>query len=140
MPSIVSCPLLRIDDMLKKEKTVSVRALTVKLLSVGFRRNRGQVAEVVVFTAVRDGFEVFRISTVGDANTGDLTLLYHVYCLLFFYNGIVRKLIAGNPAAFFYKADNPLCVGICLGNLIQRLLYKFLSVHIHLSFDTSLCR
>jgi len=43
--------------------------LTVKLLSLSIGRNRGQVAEVVIFTAVGDGFEVFRITTVGNADT-----------------------------------------------------------------------
>ena len=92
--------------------------LTVKMLGLGFGRNRGKVAEIVVFAAVGDGFEVFRIATVGDADTGDLSLFCHVYCLLFFHNGIVGKLISGDPAAFFYKSDDPLCVGTCLGNLI----------------------
>ena len=39
------------------------------LLFLGNSRNRGQVAEVVVFAAVGDGFEVFGISAVGDADT-----------------------------------------------------------------------
>ena len=46
--------------------------LPVKLLSLGDRRNRGKVAEVVVFTAIGDGFQVFRISPVGDADLNDL--------------------------------------------------------------------
>ena len=46
--------------------------LTVKLLSLGFWRNGGQVSEVIVFTAVGDGFQVFGISTVGDADLNDL--------------------------------------------------------------------
>ena len=126
---------------INKEKAVSIldRMLTVKLLSLDIRRNGGQVAEVVVFTAVGDGFQVFGISTVGDAETGDLTSLSHIYCLLFFHNGIVGKLIPGDPAAFFYKTDDPLCVGICMGNLIQGLLCKFLPkvviVQIHRSFE-----
>lgn len=33
------------------------------------------MAEVIVFAAVGDGFEVFGISPVGDADAGDLTLL-----------------------------------------------------------------
>ena len=76
---------------INKEKTVSVPRgmLTVKLLSLSIGRNGGQVAEVVVFTAVGDGFEVFRITTVGDADTGNLTLFCHIYSLLFFYDGIV---------------------------------------------------
>ena len=49
--------------------------LSVKFLSVGFGRNRGEVAEVIVFAAVGDRFQVFGISTVGDADTGDLRLL-----------------------------------------------------------------
>ena len=96
--------------------------LMVIFLSLGFWRNRRQVAEVVVFATIRDRFQVFGISTVGDADTGNLPLLCHIYCLLFFYNGIVRKLIPGDPAAFFYQTDNPLCVGIGLGDLIQGLL------------------
>ena len=45
------------------------RVLTVKLLSLGIRRNRGEVAEVIIFTSVGDGFEVFRFITVGNADT-----------------------------------------------------------------------
>ena len=108
--------------------------LSVKLLSLGLRRNRGEVAEVVVFTAIGDGFEIFGISTVGDADTGDLSLFCHIYCLLFFYNGMIGKLIPGDPAALFHQTDDPLGVGIRLRNLIHGLLYKFLSVHMHRSF------
>ena len=102
--------------------------------SLGSGRNGGQIAQIVVFTAVGDGFEVFGIATVGDADTGDLPLFCHIHCLLFFYNGIVRKLISGDPAALFHKSDDSLCVGICLRNLIQGLLYKFFPVHVHHSF------
>ncbi len=76
-----------------------------KLLSLGIRRNRGQVAEVVIFTAVGDGLQVFRISPVGDADTGDQTLLSHIYCLLFLYNGIVRKLIPDDSAVLQIHGD-----------------------------------
>jgi len=43
---------------INKEKTVSVPCgmLTVIVLSLGIRRNRGQVAEVVILAAIRDGF------------------------------------------------------------------------------------
>ena len=92
---------------------------------MGIGRNRGQVAEVIVFAAVGDGLEIFRTTPVGDADTGDLSLFCHVYCLLFLHNGIVRKLIPGDSAAFFYKTDDSLRVGICLRDLIQGLLYKF---------------
>ena len=108
--------------------------LTVKMLGLDFGRNRGQVAEVVVFAAIGDGLQIFGITAVSDADTGDLSLFCHIYCLLFFYNGIVRKLIPGDSATLFYKTNDPLCVGICLRNLIQGLLYKFLSVHMHRSF------
>ena len=93
--------------------------LSVKPLSLGFGRNRGEIAEVVVFSAIGDGFQIFGITTVGDANTGDLALLCHVYCLLFFYNRIIRKLISGDPAAFLHKTDDVLGVGAGLRNLIQ---------------------
>ena len=109
------------------------------ILCLGFRRNRGEVAEVVVFAAVWYGFEVFGISAVGDADTCDLTLLCHIYRPLFLNDGVVGKLIPGDPAAFFYKTDDPLGVGIRLRDLIQGLLCKFLPkvviVYIHRSFE-----
>ena len=61
---------------INKEKADSVhqRMLSVKLLFLGLGRNRGQVAKIVIFATIRDGFEVFRIAPVGDADTGDLSL------------------------------------------------------------------
>ena len=106
---------------------------------MGIRRNRGEVTEVVVFAAVGDGFEVFRITTVGDADTGDLTLFCHIYCLLFLYNGIIGKLIPDDSAALFYKSDDPLGIGIRLGDLIQGLFCKFLPVYSQHSFGVSVC-
>ena len=103
--------------------------LSAKLLCFGFRRNRGKVAEIVFFATVGDGFQVFGISAVGDADTGDLSLLCHIYCLLFFNDGIVGKLISGDPAVFFHKPDDPFCISIGLRDLIQGLLYKFFPFH-----------
>ena len=126
---------------INKEKTGSILngMLSVKPLSLGFGSNSGEVAEVVVFSAIGDGFQIFGITTVGDADNGDLALLCHIYRLLFFYNGIIGKLIPSNSAALFHKTDNTLCVGICLRNPIQGLLGKFLLkvvfVHIHRSFE-----
>ena len=80
--------------------------LKVILLCLGFERNRGEVAEVIIFAAVGDGFEILCISPVGDADTGDLPLLCHIYCRLFFYNGIIGKLIPGDPAALFDKTND----------------------------------
>ena len=108
--------------------------LKVILLSLGISRNGWQVSQIVVFTAVGDGFEVFLISTVGDADTGDLALFCHIHSLLFFYNGIIGKLISDDSAALFHKPDDPLCVGSGMRNLIQGLLYKFLPVRVHHSF------
>ena len=105
---------------INKEKTISILngMLTVKILCLAFGRNRGQVTEIVILAAIGDGFQVFGISPVGDTDTSDLALFCHIYCLLFFHNGIVGKLIPGDPAACLYKSDDPLRVGICLGNLI----------------------
>ncbi len=121
---------------INKEKTVSILTgmLTVKLLSLGFWRNGEQVAKIVIFATIRDGFQVFCISAMGDADTGDLSLFCHIYCLLLLYDGIIGKLIPGDFATLFHKTDDSLCVEICLRNLIQGLLYKFLSVHMHRSF------
>ena len=91
-------------DAINKEKTDSVLwMLSVKLLSLGIRRNGGKVAEVVIFAAAGDGFQVFCISAVGDADTGNLALFCHIHRLLFFYNRIIGKLIPGDPAALFTR-------------------------------------
>ena len=37
-----------------------------------FRGNRGEITEIVIFGAIGDGFQVFGISTVGDADLNDL--------------------------------------------------------------------
>ena len=54
-------------------------ALAAEILGSGFRRNGGQVAEIVVSTAIGDGFEVFRIATVGNADTFEaIEAKYHI--------------------------------------------------------------
>ena len=105
------------------------------MLGLGFGRNGRKVTEVIIFTSVGDGFEVFGISTVGDADTGDLTLLGHIYSLLFFYNRIIRKLIPGDPAALFYKTDDPFCISICLRNLIQCVFNEITIFRFHHPFQ-----
>ena len=80
-------------DPLNKEMTDSVPgdAVGQTILSLGIWRNRGEVAQIVVFAAVGDGFQVFRISPMGNADTGNLALLCHVYRLLLLYNkGFVK--------------------------------------------------
>ena len=104
------------------------------ILCFGFWRNRGKVTEVVIFAPIGDGFQVFRISTVGDTNTGDLTLFCHVYCLLFLNNGIIGKLIPGDSAALFDKSDDPLCIGIYLRNLVQCIFDEIMIFHLHCPF------
>ena len=113
--------------------------LSVKLLSLGSGRNRGVVAKVVILVAVGDGFQGFGISPVGDADTGDLALFCHIHSLLFFYDGIIGELIPGDSAALFDKTDDPFGVGIRLRDLVQGLLNKFISIHIHRSFALSFC-
>ena len=113
--------------------------LSVKILGLGFGRDRGQVTKVVVFSAVGDGFEVFGISTVGDADTGDLALLCHIYCLLFLYNGIIRKLIPSDSAALFYKTDDPLGIGIRLRDLVQCIFDEVMVFHFCIApFESSI--
>ena len=97
-------------------------------------RNRRQAAQIIIFAVVGDGFEVFRFATVGDADSCDLALFGHVHGLLFFHDGIVGKLVAGDPAAFLDQTDDALCVGVCLGDLVEGLLCEILSVHIRHSF------
>jgi hypothetical protein len=45
--------------------------LTVKPLSFGFRRNRGEIAEVVVFAAVGDGVQILSVTAVSNTDTSD---------------------------------------------------------------------
>ena len=84
----------------------------------GIREIRRQVAQVIVVAAIGDGFEVFCISPVGDTHTSDLALFCHSHSLLFFYNGIIRKLIPGNSATLFHEADDSLGIGICVRDLV----------------------
>ena len=99
-----------------------------------FRGNGGEITEIVIFGAVGDGFQIFRISLVGDANARNLSLFCHVYSLLFFDNGIVGKLIPGDSAAFLHKPDDAFRVGICLWNLIQYLLTDYIFLRIKRQF------
>lgn len=96
--------------------------LSVKLLSLGSGRNRGVVAKVVILVAVGDGFQGFGISPVGDADTSNLFLLCHIYCLLLFHNGIIEKLTPGDSAAFLHKPDDAFSISVGLRNLIQCIL------------------
>jgi len=82
------------------------------------RRYRGQVTQIVVLTAIRNGFEIFCITTMGNANTGDSALLGHIDSLLLRNNGVIRKLITSDSATFFNQTNNSLGIGICLRNLI----------------------
>ena len=85
---------------------------------LGLRRNRGEIAEIVVFNPIGDGFQVFCITPVSDPDTGNLPLLGHIYSLLFLNDGIIGELITSDPAAFFYKTSDVFGVGFCLWNLI----------------------
>lgn len=105
-----------------------------------FRGNRREISEVVVFAAVGDGFQIFGISPVGDADACDLSLLRHGNGFWFGNEGFVGKLVSRDPAALFHKPDDVFGVGICLRNLIQCLLCKFLSIHNHHSFALSVCQ
>jgi len=76
--------------------------LLVIILSQSSCRNSRKTTQIIVLAAVGDGFEVFRFAAVGDADSCDLVLLGHVHGLLFFHDGIVGKLIAGDFAALFH--------------------------------------
>ena len=117
--------------MASKEKTDSIQQNTVgQLLSLGFWRDRGKATEVVIFAAIGDRLEVFCISAVCDADTGNLALLCHVYCLLLLYSGIIGKLIPGDSATLFHKPDDPLCIGISLRDLIQCIFDEIMIFHL----------
>ena len=98
----------------------------------GFGRNRGEIAKVVIFTAIGNRFEVLGISPVSNADTSDLPLLCHIHSLLFFHNGVIGKLVAGDPATLFHKPDDSLRIGICLRDLIQCILDEIMIFHVAL--------
>ena len=129
-------PYERVENRaINEEKTGSVFADTAGFV-LAFRagRNGREIPQIVIFAAVGDGFQIFGVSAVGDADTGDLALLCHVYRLLLFYNGIIGKLIPGDSACLFYQTDDSFCVGIRLRDLIQCVLYKIVFFHVHASF------
>ena len=82
------------------------------------RGNRGQISQIVVFAAVGDGFQIFRVAPMGDAHARDLFLFGHVYSLLLLHNGAVGELIPDDSAAFLHKPDDALCVSTGLRNVI----------------------
>lgn len=120
----------------RKDRQRSGRMLTVPKLFPSFGRSGGDVTQIIVFAAIGNGFQVFAISSVSDANTGDLALLCHIYCLLFLYNGIVGKLIPGDSSTLFDKPDNPLCIGISLRDLVQCIFNEIMICHFSLFTKT----
>ena len=77
-------------------------AIMRRLLKLSGEKRR-QIAQIVIFTAVGNGFKIFCVTSVGDAYAGDLPLFGHIDCLLLFYNGVVRELVPGDLAAFFLQ-------------------------------------
>lgn len=71
---------------------------------------------------------------MGDADSCDLALPGHVHGLLFFHDGIVGKLIAGDPAALLDQGDDAFGVGVGLGDLVEGLFCEVLSVYVRHSF------
>ena len=67
---------------------------------------------------------------MGDADVGDLAMLCHVHCLLFFDNRIIRKLIASNSSALFNQTDDALCIRCNQGDLIQCVFDEIVFFHI----------
>ena len=88
---------------------------TLAVIILGMGRNRWQVTQVVTLATFRNGFEVFSIATGGNADTGDLALLRHIHSLLFFYNGIIGKLIPGDSATLFDKPNDCLALEFACG-------------------------
>ena len=86
------------------------------------------------FRCHRDGFQVFGITPVGDADAGDLPLFCHVHSLLLLHNGIVGKLIACDPAALFHQTDDALRIRSSLGDLIQCVFDEIVFFHITTPF------
>ena len=109
-------------------------------LCLGFRGNRGKIAQIVIFAAVGDSFQVFRVSPVGDAYTCDLALLCHGNSLRLGNEGFIRQLVPGDSTAFLHKSYNAFCIGAGLWNLIQCILDEIVLSHIHRSFGHSFCR
>lgn len=85
--------------------------LAVEALCSGFGRYGGQVAQVIAFTAIGDGLEVFGISPVGDADTSNLALFCHDSPpqFIFFFNltnvrSFSQCFVAESVAEFFLNS------------------------------------
>ena len=83
-----------------------VSAFVSAVVASGLSRNRGQAAQVVVIGAVRDGLQVFRISSVGHAHALDVAVLGHPDTLFLGDGRAVRELVAVDFAAVFYETDD----------------------------------
>ena len=75
--------------MKDKAKTGS-DPLPVFLLFLGYRE---EISQIVILAAVRDGFEIFGIPSVGNAHACDMRPIRHSHRLLFVDDAVVRKLI-----------------------------------------------
>ena len=110
--------MIRFSDFSSRKPPVFITKTGGLSLHLLFRGNRGEISEIVVFASVGDGFQIFRVAPMGDAHTGNLTLLCHVHRLLLLHNGVVGELIPGDSAAFLHKPDDALCVSTGLRNVI----------------------
>ena len=61
---------------------------------------------------------------MGDADSFDAPFFGKIYSFLLGNGGTVRKLVAGDPSAAFYQADDFLGVAFGRGNIIQRISGK----------------
>ena len=68
------------------------------------------------------------VPPVGNADSGNLPSLCHGNSLRFGDKAFVRQLVACDSAAFLHKPNDAFCVRFGLGNLIQCILDKIVSV------------
>ena len=126
--------MIRFSDFSSRKPPVFITKTGGLSLHLLLRGNRGQISQIVIFGAIGYGFQIFRISPVGNSNTLNLPLFCHGDGFGFGNEGFVGQFVSCDPAALLHKPDDAFCVGICLRNLIQCLLCKFLSIYNHHSF------
>lgn len=84
-----------------------------------FSGGGGEIAQIVVFIAIRQRTQVFAAVPAGDSYPSDSSLLCQRDAVPFGKHGTVRKLIPGNFSIFAYQPGN--AFGVLIGNRVHNV-------------------
>ena len=89
----------------------------------------GRLLRLLFSLPSRNGFQVLAVAQVGDADAGNLPLSSIIHRLRLSHNGVITKWTPSDPATFLYKPHDPLCIGICLRDLVQCIFDEIMIFH-----------